>query len=379
MSARIRIAVVTGARSDYRYIFGILNELASISEIATSLLVTGMHLVHEFGYTVGEIISDGFSEFRTIETGEPEGNKSNHGAIEGERLVGFSREFTIARPDILLLTGDRPEMLSAGVAGLLALIPVAHIGGGEETEGAIDNRIRDTITKIATFHFCAHDQARKKILRMGENPDSVFCFGSTGLDDLCNSQVIGVEKFYSRYGFRDSRKLFLVTVHPTTLSDVPAIESIRIVLAALSKFCCNVIFTAANSDLGGREINLEIEQYVQSNPATRFIRNLGRRDYVSLLKYADVMIGNSSSGLCEAPTLRLPVVNVGDRQKGRVRGANVIDVDEDVVDIQAGIELALSKKFTDSLADIENPYYEPQASRKVAEKLAMLGSSLKKS
>jgi GDP/UDP-N,N'-diacetylbacillosamine 2-epimerase (hydrolysing) len=372
MSSRKKISVVTGARSDYRYIVGILNQLESMPEINVSLLVTGMHLAHEFGDTLGEITSDGFSQFRTVETVESEGNKSNLGIIEGERVVGFAREFKHLRPDILLLTGDRPEMLAAGIAGLFALIPVAHIGGGEVTEGAIDNRIRDAITKIATFHFCAHKHAREKILGMGENPDLVFCFGSTGLDDLCNLKLVGVEEFHSKYSFRESRKLFLVTVHPTTLSDTPAIESIRIVLAALSKFCCNVIFTAANSDLGGREINLEIAQYVLGKPMAKFVRNLGRRDYLSLLKHADVMIGNSSSGLCEAPTLGLPVVNIGDRQKGRVHGENVINVDENVIDIQGGIELALSVKFTESLADIENPYYGKQAALKVAKKLATL-------
>jgi UDP-hydrolysing UDP-N-acetyl-D-glucosamine 2-epimerase len=260
-------------------------------------------------------------------------------------------------PDIVVLLGDRCELISAATPAVLAKVPVAHIHGGEITEGAVDNVVRHCITKMSVFHFASTEIFRRRIIQMGEEPRFVFNYGAPGLDNLYRLKLLDRNELEKALGFDLNGTVSIITYHPVTLSIKPVETQINTLLEAVDGFCFKVIFTMANADIGGSIINKKIRDFCSNRPGKcKFSKNLGQIVYLSCLKNFDVMIGNSSSGMIEACSLGLPVVNIGDRQAGRVRGTNVIDVNCSKSGIQKGINIALSRAFNNKIRNAKNPY-----------------------
>ncbi len=361
------IAVVTSSRADYRYVFWVMKHLKTDRHVNLQVIVTGMHLSSEFGNTFQELIKDGFSIDQKVEMLIPSSTYAGMAESTGRGITGFAKVFEKNRPDIIVLTGDRFEMLSVAIAAMLMRIPIAHIGGGEITEGAVDDPIRHSITKMSHIHFCSHDRARDVVLQMGEKPSMVFSFGSPGLEDFHKIKSLTKKQFCKELGLRPDKKIILITYHPVTLSNKTdsSIKVFRNILTAIEGYEENIVLTGVNADLDGRKINSAAREFVKKRKNAYFITNLGRVNYISMLKHANVMIGNSSSGICEAPTFKLPVVNIGDRQKGRLRGSNVIDTSNEVKSIIKGIQTAQSSDFKLSLTDKGNPYYKGEVIEKI--------------
>lgn len=367
-----KIAVVTGTRAEYGLLYWIIKDIHEDPELELQLVVTGMHLSPEFGLTVKEIEKDRFPVAERVEMLLSSDTESAIALSMGVGMIGFAKVYERLRPDILLVLGDRFEILSAVAAAVPFRIPVAHIHGGEATEGVIDEPIRHAITKMSHIHFPSTQIYANRIIQMGELPQNVFCFGAPGIDNIYKLNLLIKDDLLIELGLPHDKKIGMVTYHPVTLEKDTAKLQITELLKALSGFQdIYWIFTSPNADTGGRIIIKIINDFVKNNPDKgKACTSLGQLKYLSLLKHADVMVGNSSSGLIEAPSFLLPVVNIGDRQSGRVRGQNVIDVPEcKKGPIIHAIEKAISPEFRNSLKGMRNPYGKGDASEKIIEKL----------
>jgi len=364
-----RIAVITVARSDYGIYKSILHAIRMDKELQLSLLVGGMHLSPEFGNTVTDIESDGFEIAAKIEmllsSDSPEGVAKSIGL----GVLGFAQAYADVRPDLLLLLGDRFEMLSAAVAALPYGFPIAHIHGGESTEGAMDEAIRHSITKMSHLHFASTEAYAKRIIQMGEEPWRVTVSGAPALDNLAKIPLLKKEALEERFGFSLKDKTLLVTYHPVTSEPQDATHHIEELLAALKESGFALIFTSPNADQQGRSILQKIQDFVLHHPRAWFVANLGQQGYFSLMGQVAAMVGNSSSGMIEAASFALPVVNIGSRQRGRVHGQNVLNVEYERKEISDGIHRATQPQFKLSLANMKNPYGEGQAAEKIVSKL----------
>jgi len=359
------IAIVTSSRADYRYIYWVMKWLKEDESINLQVLVTGMHLSPEFGYTYKELLNDGFEIDKKIEMLVSSNRAVGMAESTGIGTTGFAKAYEQCKPDLVVVTGDRFEMLSAATAAMLMCIPLAHIGGGEITEGAVDDPIRHSITKMSQIHFCSHDRAKNIVLQMGENPSMTYSFGSPGLEDFYQIKPLLKNEFCATYGLDPHKGTMLITYHPVTLLKTSSLEVFKNILLSIKDYDGNIVFTGVNADLDGRLINEEIQKFVKRKSNAQYIINMGRQGYISMLKYADLMVGNSSSGLCEAPTFELPVVNIGDRQKGRLRGDNVIDTENSAQSIFQGIKKAQNPAFIKSLTSKKNPYYKGKVTEKI--------------
>lgn len=356
MSAR-RICVVTTSRADYGLLRWLVRAIQDDDDLQLQLIATGMHLSPEFGLTYREIEEDGFSVDRKIEMLLSADTESAVTKSIGLGLTGFSAALVELKPDILVVLGDRFELLSAAIAALIARIPIAHIHGGETSQGAVDEGIRHAITKMSSLHFAATEEYRRRIIQMGENPDFVFALGAPGLDALEHVALMSRPELESHLDFRLVAPTALVTYHPVTLENHRAGEQIESLLAALMQEGVRAVITKANADTEGRLINQRLEEFCAGRATEyRLYENLGQRVYLSCLAHVDMMVGNSSSGLIEAPSFGLPVINIGDRQRGRIKAENVIDVGYSVSDIAAGIRQARSSSWREALAGLRNPY-----------------------
>jgi len=378
-----RIAIVTGGRQDYGHLYWIIRGVHEDPALELQLIVTGMHLSHEFGLTVRDVERDGFPIAERVEMLISSDSESAIAVSMGVGMIGFAKTYERLRPDILVVLGDRFELLSAVAAAIPFRIPVAHIHGGEATEAAIDEQIRNAITKISHIHFPCTKSYSDRIIRMGEHPDKVFCFGAPGLDNIYNLDLWDREKLGADLGLPADRPLGSVTYHPVTLQRDAAGGRTDELLGALDEFPDVFwVFTLSNADTEGRVIIEKIKSYVTAKPErAALFSSLGQLRYLSLLKNSALMVGNSSSGIIEAPSFELPVVNISDRQKGRVRAANVIDVPVcGKNDITTAIRKAFSKEFRSSLEGLGNPYGKGDSSRKIVEKLktVALGEDLLK-
>jgi UDP-hydrolysing UDP-N-acetyl-D-glucosamine 2-epimerase len=356
VSAR-RICVVTTSRADYGLLTWLMRAIREDAELELQVIAAGMHLCPEFGLTYRDIEQDGLPIDRKIEMLLSADSDSAVTKSIGVGLISFSDTLEYLRPDILVILGDRFELLSAAIAALVAKIPIAHIHGGETSQGAIDEGVRHAITKMASLHFAATETYRRRIIQMGEDPDSVFAFGAPGLDALHHVTLLTKQELESHLGFSLESPTAIVTYHPVTLERRTAEEQIENLLTALSQESVRAVFTKANADMQGRLINQRIAAFCREHPSDyRLSSNLGQEVYLSCLHHLDLMVGNSSSGLIEAPSFELPVVNIGDRQKGRIKAANVIDVGYSIADIVAGIGRASSDAWKEGIKDLENPY-----------------------
>jgi len=367
-----KISVVTGSRAEYGLLHWIIKGIQDASKLELQLIVTGTHLTPEFGQTVIEIEKEGFPIAEKIEMILAADSPTATASSMGIGMIGFAKAYERLQPDILVVLGDRFEILSAVAASIPFKIPVAHIHGGEITAGAFDESIRHAVTKMSHIHFAATKEYRDRLIQMGESPKNVYCFGAPGLDNITRLNLKGRDEILQDLDLPRDRKLGIVTYHPVTLAVEPIDYQMTELLGALKDFSeVYWIFTYPNVDTGGRVIIEKINRFIESLPdrAKCFI-SLGQLRYLSMLKHVDVMVGNSSSGLIEAPSFELPVVNIGDRQSGRIRACNVIDMKRCLKEeILRGLTKAFSVEFIESLKGSVNPYGDGHTSDRVVKKL----------
>jgi len=350
---RRKVCFVTATRADYGHLYWVMREVQQDPELEFQLIVTGAHLCDAWGKTVKVIENDGFPIHARIEMQLSSDSGAATCKATALAIIGLADAYERLEPDVIVLLGDRYEELAAAQAALMMKIPVAHLHGGETSEGAMDESIRHAVTKLSHLHFVAAEPYRARVLQLGENPACVFNFGAPGLDHLLRTPLAERTELELFIGLPLHRPVFLVTYHPVTLDTKDPAIAISNLLTSLDRFpAARVIFTGVNADPGNTIIHHRIRDFALANPdRVRFFDSLGQRRYLSLMTFADAVIGNSSSGLIEAPALKVPTVNIGDRQKGRLKAASVIDCDETTEAIVAAIETALSSAFIDSLDD----------------------------
>ena len=360
-----KIAVITGSRAEYGLLSNLMREIRNDSDLELQVIATGMHLSPEFGSTYRLIEQDGFTIRAKVEMLMSSDSAVGTAKSIGLGVISFADTFSQLSPDLIVLLGDRFESLAAAQAALVQKIPLAHIHGGELSEGAIDDAIRHSITKMAHLHFVAAETYRKRVVQLGENPDRVFNYGAPGLERIGKMSLLDKESLEKEKNFQFGKLNFLVTYHPETLEENQHI--ICDILEAIDSFKkAKIIFTKSNADEAGRLINTKIDEYVSKNPhrAVSYV-TLGDLNYLSLLQHIDVVIGNSSSGLIEVPYFRKPTVNIGNRQRGRLRALSVIDCDGNVTDMIAAINKALSSEFQAQLKKTSCPYYQDATAKKI--------------
>ena len=360
-----KIAVVTGTRAEYGLLIPLLQAIRAEGELCLQLVVTGAHLSPEYGLTCGEIENDGFVVAARVEMLLSSDTGVGTAKSLGLGVIGFADVWQTLQPDWVVLLGDRFELMAAVLAALTARIPMAHIHGGETSQGAIDEAIRHGITKMAHLHFVAAEPYRRRVIQLGEDPTRVFNVGALALERLANAVLPDREAWQREAGFALGRQNFLVTYHPVTLQAQGPEAAVAALFAALDRFPdARLIFTSANADAGGRVINRMVATYVQGRrePAVCFA-NLGPRLYPALLKQVDLVVGNSSSGLIEAPFYNVPTVNIGDRQGGRLRAASVFDCQPETEAIVLAMKTALAAGFRQRMAPVVSPYGRGESSR----------------
>jgi UDP-hydrolysing UDP-N-acetyl-D-glucosamine 2-epimerase len=368
-----KIAVVTGARADYGLLYWIIKDIHDDPDLQLQLIVTGMHLSPEFGLTVNVIESDGFPVAEKVDMLLSSNTAGSVAVSMGLGIIGFAKVFERLQPDIIVVLGDRFEIFSAVCAATPLNIPVAHIHGGEGTEGTMDEMYRHAITKMSHLHFTSAAEYRKRVIQMGERPEHVFCFGAPGLDNIVRLPLLAKRDLIRELKIPEDIRFGVVTYHPATFEEASLKKQTEEMLSALESFPTLFwVLTYPNADTGGKIIIETMKRFVKNNAHQgRIFVSLGQVRYLSLLKYADVMVGNSSSGMIEAPAFKLPVVNIGDRQRGRIKAKNIIDVAEcQKAKLIRAIQKALSMEFKKSLMGMKNPYgQDGRASKKIVETL----------
>lgn len=361
-----RVCVVTGTRAEYGLLRWVMQGIRETRGMDLQLIATGMHLSPEFGLTYREIETDGFAIDRKVEMLLSADTATAVAKSMGLGLIGFADALHQLNPDLLLVLGDRFEIFSAVAAAMIARIPVAHLHGGEATEGAFDEAIRHSITKMSHLHFVAADEYRKRVVQLGEHPDRVFLVGGLGIDNILKLRLLERAELEEALGFKLGRKNLLVTFHPVTLEGVTSAKQMEEVLASLGALSdTNLIFTMPNADTDGRVLFGLIEKFVAGRPNARAYASLGQLRYLSCIKHVDAVVGNSSSGLLEAPTFRKGTINIGDRQRGRVKAESVIDCAPDRQSITQALEQLYSPEFMAKLQAVQNPYGDGGASERV--------------
>ena len=351
------IGVVTVARSDYGIYLPILRKIQGDPELKLHLIVGGMHLAPEFGHTVEEIEADGFAIGERVEMLLSSDSPAGIAKSIGLGVIGFAQVYAAFRPDILVVLGDRFEMYAAAVAALPFKIPIAHIHGGEVTQGALDDALRHSMTKLSHLHFVATEGYARRVIQLGEEPWRVVVSGAPGLDNLNTFPLLPAHEIEEKFGLRLDVPPLLVTFHPVTLEYEQTEYQMEELLAALDMIDMPIVFTMPNADTRNSVIRRMIADFVEAHDAAQSVENFGRQGYFSMMALAAALVGNSSSGIIEASSFKLPVVNIGTRQAGRVRAANVIDVEYARTEIVSAIRRAISPEFRVGLRGLVNPYF----------------------
>ncbi|MBE6097700.1 MAG: UDP-N-acetylglucosamine 2-epimerase (hydrolyzing) [Schwartzia succinivorans] len=351
-----KICIVTGTRAEYGLLYRLMKKLQTDPEFILQIIVTGMHLAPEFGMTSCQIEKEGFKIDKKIEIQLASDTKIGMAKTVGLGIISMSDALWELQPDLVVILGDRYEALAIAETCLLLNIPIAHIAGGEITEGAVDNSIRHAITKMAALHFATSPHYAKRIIQMGESPQNVFAVGEIGADNIKHMQFMGKSDLEEDLHFCLGEKFFLITYHPVTLQEGGVKEKICSLLDALNRYPeYKLLFTKANSDAGGREINCLLGEYCQDNSERAIlVDSLGQVRYLSAMRHCSAVVGNSSSGLSEAPVLKVPTVNIGSRQQGRDRANSVVDCGETTEEIVNALQCAL--KMKKNYSDIKNNY-----------------------
>jgi GDP/UDP-N,N'-diacetylbacillosamine 2-epimerase (hydrolysing) len=363
-----RICVVTGSRAEYGLLRWVLEGIKSDPDFMLQIVVTGMHLSPEFGLTFRSIVEDGFQISRKIEMMLSSDTAIGVTKSMGLGLIGFAEAFDELAPDLLIVLGDRYEIFSAVAAATVAGIPVAHLHGGESTEGALDESLRHSITKMSHLHFTAAESYRQRVIQLGEDPKRVFMVGGLGIDNIQRLHFLSRLELESLLNFKFGNKNLLVTFHPPTLESISAEVQMEELLSALElQADKNIIFTYSNADAKGRILIDMVKKFVATHPNCRAYDSLGQLAYLSCLSQVDGVIGNSSSGLLEAPSLQIGAINIGDRQRGRLKAASVIDCEPKKADILRSIHQLYTPEFRKSLSGVINPYGDGGASKKIVD------------
>lgn len=364
-----KIAVITGTRADYGIFYHVLKEIEKHEDLDLKLIACGMHLCPEFGMTINEIEKDGFEVADKFETILASDTGAAMAKSIGLSIMSMAQSFERIKPDLVLILGDRGEMLGAATAAIHMNIPIAHIHGGEVT-GTVDESVRHAITKLSHIHFPANEDSKQRILKLGEKEENIFVVGAPGLDYIKKTQYLSREEMLERFKLEDGQ-IFLLTQHPVTTERDMVEWQMRETLDAVVELGHQTIVSYPNSDNGGREIIKVIEEYRAKYPFLKVFKNLSQVEYLSFLSLAEVMIGNSSSGIIEAPSFKLPVVNIGTRQDGRLRACNIIDIPYGKEAVKVGIKKAIDdENFRNQLENCTNPYGDGNASGKIAQILS---------
>lgn len=357
-----KICFFTSTRADYGIMSRLMRKVSDASECELQIIATNMHLSPEYGLTYKEIETDGFHINKKVEMMLSSDTRNGIVKSMGVALLGFADALEDLKPDLAVILGDRYEMLAAAEACMIYNIPIAHIGGGDVTEGAFDDSIRHSITKLSYLHFANTDVARQRIIQMGEDPNRVFNFGGLGNDNILNESIMPKAELEESLGIRLDKDYIIVTFHPVTMEYNTAEIQIRLLLKALESYLNSfkIIFTMPNSDADSRIIADLIKSFVQKHPTESIAEvSLGKKRYYSALKHCSAVVGNSSSGIYEAPSFHVPTLNIGDRQKGRLRGESVVDVDATQEGITRGLEKVLSKEFREYVKTTLSPFEKP--------------------
>jgi GDP/UDP-N,N'-diacetylbacillosamine 2-epimerase (hydrolysing) len=369
-----RICVISATRAEYGLLRWVMHGISRSSTLNLQLVATGMHLSPEFGLTYREIEADGFQIDRKVEMLLSSDTPVGIGKSMGLGLCGFADALAELRPDLLLVLGDRYEILAAVAAAMVARIPVAHVSGGEATEGLIDESIRHAVTKMSHLHFVAAEPYRRRVIQLGESPDRVFLVGGLGVDNIHRLDLLDRDELEHALDFQLGQRNLLVTFHPVTLEENSAERQMAELLAALQEMTdTHLIFTMPNADTDGRILFRMIEDFVARNPNTcKAYASLGQLRYLSCMRHVDGVVGNSSSGLAEAPSFKVGTINIGDRQRGRLKAASVIDCDTDRVAIRFALSRLFSSAFQAILPSVVNPYGTGGASEAVVRTLEQI-------
>lgn len=362
-----KICVITGTRAEFGLLRPLITLIAKDEELQLQLIATGMHLSPEFGYTLDEIITAGFVVDKKVECLLSSDSSVGISKSIALAISGFADALETLQPDLVVVLGDRTEILGAVIAAGMANIPIAHLHGGETTEGAYDEAIRHSITKFSHLHFTSTEAYRKRVIQLGEQPEMVFNVGAIGLDAVKKLKLLNKEEFEKSIGFKLKKRNVLITYHPVTLEKEAPIQTFENILQALDELSeIGLIFTHANSDKNGRVINKMITEYVDihRDKAVAF-NSLGQLRYLSALQFVDFVIGNSSSGILEVPAFHIPTINIGDRQKGRICNESVINSNNSLEDIEKSITFALDKQFRETIQQQEMLYGNGTAAEKI--------------
>jgi len=364
-----KILYISGTRADYGLMKSVLREIEQNPKLNLEIIVTGMHLMKEFGITLREIEKDGF-KIHKINVIYEEDNKESMANFIGKFIQLLTKKIKKIKPDIILLLGDRGEMLAGAIVGAYLTIPVAHLHGGEITS-TVDEFSRHAITKLAHIHFPATKKSAERIIKMGEEPWRVHVVGAPGLDTILNSKLLSRDEIGKKFPIKSKEPFILLIQHPVTTEIEEAGKQMEETMKAIKELKINTIVIYPNSDAGGRKIIKVIKKY-SNEKFIHSYKSINHLDYLSLMKHAAVMVGNSSSGIIEAPSFKLPVVNIGIRQEGRERANNIIDVPYNKEKIKKAIKIALSKEFKVKLKKCKNPYGDGKTGKRVANILAKI-------
>lgn len=374
-----KICVVTGTRAEYGLLSGIMARIQQEPTLQLQVIACAAHLSEKYGMTVNQILADGFQVDQRVEMLEDSAEDDQLEVVESvaRGVSGFGHAYQALKPDVVLVLGDRYEILAAAQAALLMNIPIAHIHGGEVTEGAVDEAIRHAITKMASLHFTAAESYRKRVIQMGERPETVFNVGAPGLDVIRKLDFLSKEALEADLNLSLDSPVFLVTYHPVTWGNTQGVQALENLCLALEHFEeATVIWTGANADAEGRYLNDFIQNWVKLTPLkVHFATSLGSLRYLSLMKLADAVVGNSSSGIIEAPAVGVPTVNIGTRQKGRLRSPSVIDCDESAYSIEQALRKALSleqKQIADKKISV---YGKGESAKLICDRLVHFSAS----
>ena len=362
-----KICVITGTRAEFGLLRPLIELIDKDEDLQLQLIATGMHLSPEFGYTLNEITDVGFVVDKKVECLLSSDTSVGVSKTIALAVSGFADALESLQPDLVVVLGDRTEILGAVIAAAMGNIPIAHLHGGETTEGAYDEGIRHSITKFSHLHFTSTEAYRKRVIQLGEHPDTVFNVGAIGLDAIKKLKLLNREEFENSIGFKLKKRNILITYHPVTLEKEAPIETFENILTALNELTdTTLIFTHANSDKNGRIINKLIIEYVDAHKdkAVAF-KSLGQLRYLSALQFVDFVIGNSSSGILEVPAFHIPTINIGDRQRGRICNESVINSNNSMEDIKKSITFALDKTFRKKIQQQELLYGNGTTAEKI--------------
>jgi UDP-N-acetylglucosamine 2-epimerase (non-hydrolysing)/GDP/UDP-N,N'-diacetylbacillosamine 2-epimerase (hydrolysing) len=367
-----KICVVTGSRAEYGLLRWLMHDIRDDPRLDLQVVATGMHLAPEFGSTYQEIEDDGYSIDACVDMQLAGDSPVAITKSLGVGVIGFADTLERLRPDLMVILGDRFEILAAAQAAMLARIPMAHIHGGELTEGLVDDAIRHSLTKMSQLHFVAAEEYRKRVIQLGEEPNRVWNVGATGLDSIRRIRLLDRQQLSDALHFDLTTPYFIVTYHPVTLDDAQTSAEVAALFSALGTFPnCKIVITGVNADVGHDVVSTASVAFAEVNPGRVLIRaSLGQERYLSAMSHADAVIGNSSSAIIEAPALKVPSVNIGNRQRGRIRSASVIDADGSKRSIVDAIEKARSSEFCALARASESLFGNGYASEKIVRMLA---------